>query len=281
MVRAAFLALLTAACDEASTCGTATPDVSPIRETEGIVIARDGTLYFSQLGGVGRMMPDGTIDAGWFRLDTASETVAGLTLDAANRTLFLAASGGIYAIDVEQASPAPTRIVDDVRPTAITLGPDGMLYATNPRESNVVRADPAGGTARPIVTSPLPNAEGLAFEAAGTLLVSTSDGSLVRLELDPDGIETGFRTTLISVLDGPDGLALDAAGQIYVSSRPSSELVRVDTNGLPETLAAVDAPGELAFGTGALRCSDLYVTSGSGPLVRIELDELGARLPWQ
>lgn len=262
-------------------CGTAQPDVSSIRGTEGAIIARDGTLYFSQSGGVGRMTPDGTIDASWASVGGAGATVWGLALDAANETLFVGVPGdGVYSIDLTTAAPAPSRIVTGGAPNGLTVGPDGMLYYSDFSAGRVYRVDPAGGTPSEVTASRIANANGVAFESAGTLLVASySTGNLIRLTLT-DGAETARETAAMG-LGAPDGLALDATGRIYVTDNGGGEVLRVNADGTGRTSldTGIPAAAALEFGAGPLSCADLYVAS-SGALVRITTDSTGAAVLW-
>src|SRR6185503_19046319 len=68
---------------EPSACGTTTPPLAMIVGTEGLAIAPDGTMYFSQTGHLGRWVSDTTTpEPGWVTL-TGATTVWGVAIDAA------------------------------------------------------------------------------------------------------------------------------------------------------------------------------------------------------
>jgi sugar lactone lactonase YvrE len=262
-----------------STCGTAEPDVAMVTGTEGVVIARDGTIYFSQSGGVGRLTPDGMRNAAWASIPSA-RTVWGLALDAANEWLFVGVPGnGVFRIPLT-GTPTPERIVSGGAANGLTMGPDGFLYYSDFSAGRVFRVSPDGGTPTEVTASTIASANGVAFEAAGTLLVASySSGDLWRLTL-AGGVETG-RARVARGLGAPDGLAIDAMGRIYVTDNGSGNVLRIeaDGSGMTTLLRGVRAAAALEFGSGALRCTDLYVAS-SGAMRRYANDAEGASVPW-
>lgn len=262
-------------------CGTGQPDVSTVRNTEGLVIARDGTIYFSRRGAVGRVTPDGTVDSAWASVGGGSTTVWGLALDPSNGDVYVGVPGmGVLVIGVSEP-PSSRVLVAGGAPNGLTWGPDGLLYYSDFSEGHVYRVERTGGTPSRVTTSVIRGANGVAFEAGGTLLVASyMDGDLLRLTLGGSGVETG-RETVVSTLGNPDGIALDSTGRIYVTDQGTGEVLRFASDGTGRTpLGTTGAPANLEFGVGALRCSDLYVTSGSGALLRIETDTTGAAVPW-
>jgi sugar lactone lactonase YvrE len=263
-------------------CGGARPDVSGVTGTEGLVIARDGTLYYSQGGAVGRLTPDGMQDDTFVVLPRGSSTVWGLVLDAANEHLYVGSPGNatIFDIDLTAATPTPVALVTRAgQPNGLTLGPDGALYYSDFGGGRVMRvALPDGGT--PTMVASVPSANGVAFDDEGRLLVCNyGGGQLLRLTLSA-GVEAS-RETVGSRLGRPDGVALDAEGTIYVTDNGGGRLLRLGADGTPTVLRmGISAAASLEFGTGPLDCEDVYVAS-SGALARYEMGTVrGRALPW-
>ncbi|MDQ3031548.1 MAG: SMP-30/gluconolactonase/LRE family protein [Myxococcota bacterium] len=255
-------------------CGDARPAVAGIRGTEGLIIARDGTIYYSQNGGVGRLPVGGAAEDRWVRIP-GTGTIWGLALDAANENLYVGSpeDGTVYVIDTTAASPAATAFVTGAgAPNGLTVGPDDALYFSDFGAGRVNRVALGGstGTATPVTTTPVPNANGVAFLPDGTLLVASySSATVFRLTLTA-GVETG-RATFATGVGSPDGIAVDAEGRVYVTDNAAGRLIRLEADGAsPMTLLmGVGAAASLDFGAGALDCEDIYVAS-SGAMRRYE-----------
>lgn len=270
--------------DDAGTpgeCGAARPALGGITGTEGLVIARDGTIYYSRSGGVGRMRPGATPENGFVAI---SGTVWGLALDAANQTLYVGNPGhGVHRIDLTAATPAAGDFVTDLgAPNGLTVGPDGFLYYSDFNGGRVHRVDPTSGARTEVTASPISGANGLAFESGGTLLVASyGTGRLLRLTLAA-GEETG-RVTVTDELSNPDGVAVAADGTIYVGDQGGSiaaGVYAVSGGAVTPVRTGLSAPASVEFGAGALRCDDLYVAIGGGALERVEDVGPGALVPW-
>lgn len=263
-------------------CGTETADVSGVTGTEGLVVARDGTIYYSQSEGVGRLTPGGSPEDDFVALPGA-DTVWGMVLDEANETLFVGSpsTASIYAIDL--AAPADDVLVSGVgQPNGLTLGPDGAIYFSNFGAGAVRRIETTGGTPTTVTTSGIPGANGVAFDAEGRLLVASySSGRVFRLTLTA-GAETG-REEVANGVGSPDGIALDANGDLWVANNAGS-LYFVDMSTVPGTEMAVIPSGipsaaSLDFGAGPLDCEDLYIAS-AGAARRHPAGVAGADVPW-
>jgi hypothetical protein len=263
-------------------CGTSLMP-SEITGTEGLVIARDGTVYYSQTGGVGRKLPGMAAEDDFVRIAGAS-TVWGVALNAANTTLYVAvpsAAGGgaVYSVDLTAADPSAVSFYPSAgQANGITVGPDGAVYYSNFGAGRVYRID-VGGTRTEVTTSTIAGANGVAFEDSGTLLVdSYSDGTLIRLTLTA-GVETA-RATVASSLGSPDGVAVAADGTIYVSDNSGGRVLRiVGSSGEVVSTGRIGAAASLEFGSGAVNCEDLYVAS-SGNLGRVADLGPGRAVPW-
>lgn len=267
-------------------CGTARPVITGVRGTEGLVIARDGTVYYSQRGGVGRLAPDGTNDAAWLRI-AGTTTIWGIALDASNARIFVASPGDgtLYAADL--ASPSPTALATGLgAPNGLTLGPDGALYASDFDTGTVVRVDATSGAKTTVTTSTIDSANGLAFapgDPSTLYALSYARGTLLALTLDGAHVETARRTVARS-LGNPDGVTLAADGRFFVTDNSGGRVLRLEADGTGATVvstSAIGAAANLSFGVGPLDCHDLYVTS-SGALARLAVpDATAAPVPWQ
>jgi sugar lactone lactonase YvrE len=269
----------------APTCGDARPDVSAITGTEGLVIARDGTLYYSQPGGVGRLVPGGTPEDAWAAIGSGGSTVWGMVLDESNANLYVGSpsTGAIHRVEV--ATATATVFVDRAgQPNGLTLGPDGALYFSDFEAGQVYRVELGGatGTASAVTTSEIASANGVAFFPDGDLLVASyGGGQLFRLTLT-DGVETGRETfASLGMRAAADGLAFDAEGRVYVTQRQRLTRLEADGSGPMDLLVDIPNAANLDFGSGALDCEDIYVTSLGGPMRRYEMGTTpGAPVPW-
>lgn len=265
-----------------SRCGTERPDISSVRGTEGLVIAADGTIYFSQSRAVGRIRPGMAPEARWASLPSAASTVWGLAIDVANRRLYAGspATATIYAVDLTADAPVATVYLSGAGgPNGLTMGPDGALYYSDFNGGHVWRV--VDGVRTRVTTTTIRQPNGVAFHRDGSLYVdSYGSGTLFRLTLA--GNMESERSTVATSLGSPDGLAFDAMGRIYIGDNGGGRLIRLDADGSnPEVLQrSISAAANIEFGTGALPCSDIYVASG-GTLVRYEMgDTAGASVPW-
>jgi streptogramin lyase len=266
-------------------CGAASrPDLGiTVQNSQGLVVARDGTMYFAQPGGIGRRLPDGTLDTHWVMI-SGSSVFLGMTLDATNETLFAVALGSgatsptMFRIVI--ATRVPTPILTGAFPVDVTLGPDGMLYYTENSLSAVMRMSASGGPATRVTIGDLMSPTGLAFETAGTLIVAESYlGRLHRVTLSAAGVETA--RAMVTFFSDPRGVALDGRGRIYVTSGFGHLLVQMDPDGTHQVAlssALGGGPQFFDFGHGALCATDVFVAQGT--IVRVMTDTPGAAVPW-
>jgi hypothetical protein len=262
-------------------CGTARPALTGITGTEGLIIARDGTIYYSRNGGVGRLTPGGSPENGFVSLPG---TIWGLALDASNETLYVGNPGNaVHRVDLTEATPPATPLVTDPgAPNGLTVGPDGFVYYSDFNGRRVYRVDPDGGAPAEVTTSTIAGANGIAFESGGTLLVASyATGQLFRLTLAA-GQETG-RAVVTDELGSPDGVGVAADGTIYVGDQGGpiqAGVYSISGSVVTPVRTRLSAPASVEFGAGPLRCEDLHVAIGGGAMARIEDVGRGASVPW-
>lgn len=263
-------------------CGTEQPTVSGITATEGLVIGPDGTIYYSQSGGVGRLRPGAGMapEPRWARV-TGATSVWGLALDPVRQRLYVGAESArkIYSVDLSTDPPTSSEFLASAgQPNGLTLGSGGVLWYTDFSGGHVYRVTPEGMRTR-VTTSTISGADGIAFGPDGALYVTSyGAGTVVRLELT-DNMETA-RTVVATNARGADGLNFDAMGRMYVGG--NGQVLRYDSDGSNRTVVMGGLAGAIAnveFGVGALSCTDLYVASGAA-MVRLTVDSRGADVPW-
>ncbi|MBL8601021.1 MAG: SMP-30/gluconolactonase/LRE family protein [Myxococcales bacterium] len=265
-----------------SRCGSETPDVSAIRRTEGLVVGRDGTLYYSQANAVGRLRPGMEPEARWAVLPGSTGTVWGMVIDPSRSRLYVGSpsAGRIFAVTLEDTPTVTTYVPSAGQPNGLTLGPDGALYYSDFGGNQVYRVPPDGMRAA-VTTSAIAQANGVAFGPDGNLYVcSYGAGTVLRLTLT-DGAETA-RAVAVRGVGSPDGIAFDSMGRMLITDNGMGRLLRADADGsnVMTLRSGISSAASLDFGVGALRCSDLFIASG-GAMVRYEYDGMGATVPWQ
>jgi sugar lactone lactonase YvrE len=265
----------------AAACGTGAPDVSSTPGSEGLAIARDGTIYFSVSNGVARIAPDGTLDTGWLHI-TGAGTVWGMVLDEDNTHLYVGSPsrGDVVTVSGLDGTPTFAPLVDIAQPNGLTLGPDGFLYVSDFGVGDVLRVNVADGTSESILAMPIGNANGVAFTDTGTLLVDSYSGARVfELTLDASFHETS-RATAATGVGSPDGIAVDENGVLYVGDN-NGRVLQIAADGTVDMVLASGLAGvaNLEWGQGVLNCHDLYVASGDGISV-IHLDVGQRVVPW-
>lgn len=257
--------------DTSELCGTQTITGSTIRGTEGIAIAPDGTVYYSQSGAVGRRTPDGTVTNNWVTLAGAS-TVWGLALrdDGMLYVGSPSSSGRIFRIDTLSADPAAEILLSAAgSANGVTVGPDGYIYYSDFAGGHVYSVDDAGGRVR-VSQSTFTSPNGILFTDPFTMYVlSYTEGRLYRVELSETGQEVSRAVAVTISGASPDGILQDDAGFFYISDNGGGRVYRfnADFTGRTQILMGVSAAANMAFGRGVLNCDDLYVTS-SGNLQR-------------
>jgi sugar lactone lactonase YvrE len=240
--------------------------------------AADGTAYYSQSGAVGRRLPGAAPENRWAILAGAT-TVWGLALRD-DGMLFAGtpgAGGNLWRIDTTAAVPAPVVHYPAAgSANGVIVAPDGSVLYSDFNAGRVYRVDDAG-TRTQVTAATIASANGLLVDDDGTLLVlSFSTGAIWRLTLDASYQEIS-RVQAGSVPGASlDGIAKDVSGRYYLGDNGMRRLLRTDASfgSLEVLLTGVTAAANIAFGKGALDCTDVYVAS-SGNLALFEADVTG------
>jgi glucose/arabinose dehydrogenase len=277
-----LLVTLAQAPAPAPKCGTARPKLDEIKTAEGLVIAPDGTIYFTQPFGaaasnfLGRYKPPyDKVETQW--VDVGPKAL-GIALDPRKQVIYVGSRGRQKLLEVVLYEKPVVRELADVEATinGVTLAPDASVYYTDQSGGHVYRVL-GDGTKTQVTGAPIEDLNGLAFGPDGHLYVLTyAKAKVTRLQIK-DGKETG-RSAFAEITGGKnaDGITFDAKGQMYVTA---GALFRVSADGKVARLG--DAYGANAdFGTGALSCSDLYTAGNGKGIARFGNDTPGADVPW-
>jgi len=150
-------------------------------------------------------------------------------------------TGGIQAVAVDGAVRWITQ--DPVSPNDLCLGPDGLLYFTDPsrkpfRDGRLWRCDVESGEAQILFSLPwYPNGIGFGLESDALYVADTSGRRIVRYPFAPGG-RLGPEETFCEIPYGmPDGFAFDREGTLVVCS--------VDLDNNPGEIQTFDRHGAL------------------------------------
>lgn len=261
------------------TCGEGAAMLPSGGEVGGLVVAPDGSIFFTHGlsgGPIVRVRPGRAPESIPVYIEPSA---TGITYDPVRDALYVAVffSKKIMRIDLGTATPKAVAVAQGgAGVDGVTLGEDGNIYFSDHVLGTIWRTGPTGGQIG-VTASALPGGPtGLAFGKDGKLYVSQSSGTdVVRLTLDGQGHETARETFVSLGAKGGSGLAFDEAGDLYVAAE---KLFRVDPAGkivaiTPRAAAALD------FGAGALRCADLYLGGSDGLRVQTGARK-GLDVPW-
>lgn len=269
--------LNTSPCPRPDPCGTDIIPLASVRGTEGIAIAPDGTLYYSQSGAVGRRLPGAASENAWLPLPGANPVWGMAFRDDGMLFVGTPALGGtIYRIDTTQAPVAEVHYATAGTANGVTLAPDGSVVYSDFNGGRVYRVDDAG-TRSQVTASAISQPNGVMFDDDGTLLVvSYATGQILRLTLDASFAETSRVVAGTMAGSALDGIAKDVLGRYYLSDNSGGRLLRTDSSfgSVEILLTGVTRAANIAFGKGALDCLDVYVAS-TGNLGFFEADATG------
>jgi sugar lactone lactonase YvrE len=267
------------------TCGAAKPDLTAIKSAEGLVIAPDGTIYFSQPFDspqptfLGRYRPpyDQAPDARW--VDMGGNAL-GIVLDPQRNVLYAGSRKLRKMLKVTLTEPPTVETLADIEPdvNGVTLGEDHAVYYSDQKGGHIYRLAPDGTKSRVTVDPPLVQPNGVAFGPDGRLyVVSWSTNDVTRLTLTHE-VETAREVFATLPENHGDGIAFDAKGLAYVTAK--SILFRISVDGAVVAPLGPSNGANIEFGAGALSCADAYVAGNGQGIARYENDTRGADVPW-
>jgi acyl-CoA thioesterase I len=272
------------AADPAVVCGGARPSLSAIPTAEGLVIAPDGTIYFSQpFAGenqtfLGRYAPpyERAPELRWLEL---GGNALGITLDPARNILYAGSRTAKKLYAVPLSGPPTVKPLADVEEgiNGLTLAADGSVYYTDQKGGHVYRVA-TDGTKTQVTTTPLVEPNGLAFSPESALyVVSWVKPEITRLTVT-SGAETGREVFATLPQANADGIAFDGRGRMFVTA--SSTLYEISRDGNVVTPLGRSAGANIDFGAGALSCSDMYIAGNRQGLRLFAHDTAGLPVPW-
>jgi streptogramin lyase len=273
------------------TCGDGTAMLPTTGEVAGLVVAPDGTIYY--VGGLNGEPPVMRIRPGQAPdvfTNTLGPGAMGITYDPIDHALYVAMFFSLKIMRLDASEPTRSAVPvanTGVRPQGLTIGEDRALYYSDAYAGTIVRKPPTGLPTK-VTASPLPGgASGLAFGKDGKLYVTQYTGTdVMRLTLDALGQETARDTFASLGVKGGAGLAFAddghlfvTAGRFYEPAEPFSggQIFEIDPSGKVVATMPGNGPA-LDFGTGALRCSDLYL-AGVG-VKAASVGRKGMDVPW-
>jgi lysophospholipase L1-like esterase len=268
----------------ASTCGDLRPSLDGIATAEGLVIAPDGTIYFSQpfVGSnqqfLARYRPpyDPPPETRW--VDMGGNAL-GIMLDPERNVLYAGSRTLKKLLKITLTEPPLVSALADVEGgvNGLTIAADGSVYYSDQDGGHLYRVTAEGAKSR-VTARPIVEPNGIAFGPDGKLyVVSWKTTDVTRLTLSGN-VETGRELFAILPQVKGDGIAFDAQGRIYVTA--SSTLYELSPDGQTVTPIGRTAGANIEFGTGALPCSDMYVAGNGQGLRLFRHDTPGMDVPW-
>ncbi len=269
--------------------------------TEGVAVAGDGRIYFSDIPGKGKT---GRV----LRYDPASGSTAvfcpdsqksnGLMFDTGGRLLAACgANGGARAICEIRPDGTVVPLVSRYQgkrfnsPNDLVVMPNGSIYFSDPRyagdepreldHQSVYRISPQREVMR--VTTDITKPNGVHCSPDGqTLYVAETDNESGRMTLNAFPVRAdgslGPKRVLVNFGSeaGIDGMTVDSTGRIYgavrAQSRPGIAVYTPDGTEVARIATPV-LPTNCCFGRGP-DARTLYITAGTG-LYRIRLNVTG------
>ncbi len=112
-------------------------------------------------------------------------------------------------------------------PGGVRVGPDGTIYVADYFGGKVYRYSASGTDLGLFASTPLVQADFMAFDAGGNLYVTDAFFGVVR-RISPTGVDLG---DFVAGFFSPAGIAFDAAGNLYVASFTSDIVEKYSPSG--------------------------------------------------
>lgn len=282
----------------AAACGKARPPLTDLVAVDSLAIDGHGNIYFSNDDGthawIGKLAPDATrADKHWLAIPLGLPT-RGMAVDDARGLIYFTAGTSapeLQAADLAGNPPQPRTVAGGlIDPNDVAVAFDGRIYVSDQGDGQVYSFAPDGKrtkvTGQAIgVRNNGTGPAGIAFAPGGSLVIGyKGTGPLIRLFLGGDGIETR-RDTFGPTNDWINGLAYDERGGLYLAIYDQMNLrdvVRIASDAAPPVPVATGGHfSAMAFGRGALYCTDLYITDPTPGMQvrRVPTDYAGLSLP--
>lgn len=244
--------------------------------TEGVAVAKDGTIYTSDFcsGEVFRIQPDGsasTVATIPYGIDNSKCDIAstlGIAVSDDGSIWVVVWSGvpesnGVWRIgpdgSTELALPMPPNAA--AIPNDLAFDSEGALYITESKGGAIWKASPRGAAGLWLKTdllAPPPGqdfgANGIAFREAALYVANFARGTIIRVPIETDG-SPGPPVVFATIqanrpgLTGPDGLEFDALGRLYTVTANGGQMVRIQPGSDPEVVLDLAGLG-ITFPTG-------------------------------
>jgi glucose/arabinose dehydrogenase len=266
-------------------CGKERPNLDGIKTAEGLAIAPDGTIYFTQPFGptpsnfLGRYKPPYTeLETKWVELGPKA---LGITIDPKQAMLYAGSRSRKKLLAVTLSTNPVVTELADVEETinGVTLGEDGAIYYTDQGSGHVYRVTTAGVKTQ-VTKTPVEDPNGIAFGPDGRLYVLTYKKAVVNRLFLKAGKEASRE--IVADLAGQggknaDGITFDKQGRLYVTA---AALFRISPDGKKVEPLGEAYGANADFGSGALSCSDLYTAGNGKGIHRYQNDAEGLDVPW-
>lgn len=259
---------------------------------EGPAVARDGTLFFTDVPGgrILRLLPDGEIE---IFVEYHGEP-NGMKIARDGRMFIADNQNGILVIDpVSKAiSPYCVRVANErLRgPNDLVIADNGDIYFTDQGNSDITRPTGRvilvreGGKGEVILQNiPSPNGIALSIDRTWLYVAVTRTNQVWRAQVMADGRVDRTGTYIqLSGGGGPDGMAVDSRNNLIVAHSSFGAIWVFDPKGEPLYRANTCTGGlgisNVSFGGPEHRT--LYVTeSVTGSILTMEMPYPGYKLP--
>jgi len=279
---------------------------------ESVVIDHQGNKFISMslTGEIRKIAVDGTqsthalLPNGVFSFTPPDPPNGGMTAMALDNdgTIYVnlvasdPANRGVWAVAPNSSIRMLAQLPANALPNGIARRHD-VLYIADSVLGVVWKVPTGGGAATVWVDDPLlkpiipglPGANGLQIFHNEVYVANSSQGSIVAIEINPDGTAGAIRIHATGV--PCDDFAFDLQGNLYATTDPFNTLLRVAPDGSITTLLTaadgLDGPTAVAFGRAGADNFNLYICNAAYPffslthrpsLMKLHLDVPGVPL---
>ncbi|HEY0709334.1 MAG TPA: PQQ-dependent sugar dehydrogenase [Polyangia bacterium] len=264
-------------------CGAARPKFDGIRTAEGLVIAPDGTFYFTQPFGtgasrfLGRYRPPYTApELRWLEI---GDEALGTILDPQTNVLYVGSRSRKKLLAITLSEPPVIKELADVEPgiNGLTLYEDGSVFYTDQKGGHLFRVTSEGKKTQ-VTTSPIDDPNGLAFGPDNRLYVLTyGKPQVTKLRLSNGREVQRWRFAELPGGKKADGIAFDAQGEMYVTA---GDVFRISRDGKKVDRVGPAYGANADFGVGPLPCTDLFTAGNGQGITRVSVGTRGRFVPW-